>query len=152
MIILGTIPSWYLAFHVCVAGCSGNGSEECPYLRVHKTNSPNLARATKMQDSRLMNSWDSFPVTPPSVSSETRVIYSSLILGMSVFRDWPFLGSYFCVYLGTAANFRLFLYVAIFLKEKRSSVVKTELSFLFFTNSRAQRNVTFFDEQLGFNY
>ena len=67
-----------------------------------------------MRDSVLLNSWDSFLLTLPSISSETCVVYSSLILGTDVFRDWPFLGCSSCVSLVTAANFRLFLNVAIF--------------------------------------
>ena len=53
-------------------------------------------------------------MTLPSISSETCVIYSALILGTDVFREWPFLGCSSCVSLVTAANFRLFLNVAIF--------------------------------------
>ena len=64
-----------------------------------------------MRDSVRLNSWDSFFVTLPSISSETCVIYSSLILGTNVFRDWPFLGYSSCISLVTAANFRLFLNV-----------------------------------------
>ena len=67
-----------------------------------------------MRDSIRLNSWDSFLVILPSISSETCVIYSSGILGTGVFRDWPFLGFSSCVSLVTAANFRLFLNVAIF--------------------------------------
>ena len=44
-----------------------------------------------------------------------------------VFRDWPFLGFSSCVSLVTAANFRLFLNVAIFLRLKCYAVMKTEL-------------------------
>ena len=80
-----------------------------------------------MRDSALLNSWDSFLVTLLSISSETCVIYSSLILGTDMFRDWPFLGCPSCVSLVTAANFRLFLNVAIFLKAKCYAVMKTEL-------------------------
>ena len=80
-----------------------------------------------MRDSVRLNSWDSFLVTLPSICSETCVIYSSLILGTDVFRDWPFLGFSSCVSLVTAANFRLFLNVAIFLKGKCYAVMKTEL-------------------------
>ena len=67
-----------------------------------------------MRDFVLLNSWDSFLVTLHSTSSETCVIYCSLILGTDVFRDWPLLGCSACVSLVTAANFRLFLIVAIF--------------------------------------
>ena len=80
-----------------------------------------------MRDCVLVNSWDSFLVTLPSISSETCAIYSSLILGTDVFRDWPFLRFSSCVSLVTAANFRLFPNVAISLKGKCYAVMKTEL-------------------------
>ena len=66
-----------------------------------------------MRDSVLSNSWDSFLQTLPSISLQTCVIYSSLILVTDVFRDWPFPGCSSGVSLVTAANFRLFLNVAI---------------------------------------
>ena len=91
---------------------------ECVRICWFKRNSSNLDRVPKMRDCVLLNSWDSFLVTLPSISSETCVIYSSLILGTDVFRDWLFLGFSSCVSLVTAANFRLFLNVAIFLKWK----------------------------------
>ena len=100
---------------------------ECVRICWFKRNSSNLDRAPKMRDSVLLNSWDSFLLTLPSISSETCVIYSSLILGTDVFRDWPLLGFSSCVSLATAANFRLFLNVAIFLKGKCYAVLKTEL-------------------------
>ena len=100
---------------------------ECVRICWFKRNSSNLDRAPKMRDSVRLNSWDSFLVTLPSISSETFVIYSSLILGMDVFRDWPFLGCSSCVSLVTAANFRLFLNVAIFWREKCYADMKIEL-------------------------
>ena len=83
-----------------------------------------------MRNSVLLNSWDSFLVTLPSISSETCAIYSSLILGTDVDRDWPFLGCSSCVSLVTAANFRLILNVAMFLKGKCYAAMKTELVFI----------------------
>ena len=103
---------------------------ECVRICGFKRNSSNLDRAPKMRDSVLLNSWDSFLVTLPSTSSETCVIYSSLILGTDVFCDWPFLGCSSCVSLATAVNFRLFLNVAIFSKGKCYAVMKTELVFI----------------------
>ena len=100
---------------------------ECVVICWFKRNSSNLDRAPKMRDSVRLNFWDSFLVTLPSICSETCVMYSSLILGTDVFRDWPFLGFSSCVSLVTAANFRLFLNVAIFLKGKCYAVMKTEL-------------------------
>ena len=61
----------------------------------------------------LLNSWDNFLVALPSISSETSALYSSVIPRADVFRDWLFLG-YSCASLDTAANFRLFLNVAVF--------------------------------------
>ena len=58
-----------------------------------------------------------FLVTLPPISSETWVMYSSAIPGLSVFGDWLFLVN-FGVCLETAANFLLFLNVAIILREK----------------------------------
>ena len=100
---------------------------ECVCICWFERHSSNLVRAPKMRDSVLLNLWDSFLLTLPSISSETCVIYFSLILGTDVFRDWPFLGFSSCVSLVTAANFRLFLNVAIFLKGKCYAVMKTEL-------------------------
>ena len=100
---------------------------ECVRTCGFKRNSSNLYRAPKMRDTVLLNSWESFSVTLPSISSKTCVIYSSLILGTYVSRDWPFLGFSSCISLVTAANFRLFLNVAIFLERKCYAVMKTDL-------------------------
>ena len=80
-----------------------------------------------MRYSVLLNYWDNFLVTLPPISPQTCVIYSSLILGIDVFRDWHFLGCSSCISLVMAANFLLFLNVAIFLKGK---VMKTELVYI----------------------
>ena len=82
-----------------------------------KRNSSSLDRAPKMRDSVLLNSCYSFLVTLLSISSETCVIHSPLILGTGTFRDRPFLRFSSCVSFATAANFRLFLLVAIFWRE-----------------------------------
>ena len=107
---------------------------ECVRICGFRRNSSNLDRAPKIRDSVLLNSWDSFFVTLPSISSETCVINSSLVLGTDVFRDWPFLGCSWYVSLVTAASsdvhFRLFLNVAIFLKGKCYAFMKTELVFI----------------------
>ena len=95
---------------------------ECVCNCWFKRNSSNLDRAHKMRDSDLLNSWESFSLTLPSISSESCVIYSSLILGTDVFRDWPFLRVSSCVSLVTAANFRLFLNIAIFWREKATQL------------------------------
>ena len=87
-ITLGFVLIRSLVFHVCVPGCSGT-VPECVRICWFKRNSSNLDRVPKMRDSVLLNSWDSFLLTLPSISSESCVIYSSLILGTDVFRDWP---------------------------------------------------------------
>ena len=92
-----------------------------------RRNSFNLDNAPKKRDSVLLNSWDSFLVTLPSISLETCAIKSSVIPGTAEFCDCLFQG-YYCVSLATATNFRLFPNVAIILEEgKISKVVNTEL-------------------------
>ena len=105
---------------------------KCVCICWFERNSSNLNRAPKMRDSVLLNSWDSFLLTLPSISSETYVIYSSLILGTDVFRDWPFLGFSSCSSLVTAANFRLFLNVAIFWRENATQLWR--LNYFVFVN------------------
>ena len=129
-IILGTIPSWFLGFHVRVLGCPGTVPESVRICGFKKKSSK-LDRARKMRGSVLLISWDNFVLTLPSISSETCVLYSSLILGTDVFRDSPFRGCSFYVSLETAANFRLFLNVATFLRGKCSTMVKIEFFFNF---------------------
>ena len=63
-----------------------------------------------------LNSFESFLVTLPSISSETWKMYSWAISGSSVFCDWLFL-VFSGVSLETAANFLLFLKVVIILRE-----------------------------------
>ena len=76
-----------------------------------------LDKAPKMHDSVRLNFCESFLVTLPSISSETWVMYSPAISGLSVFCDWLFL-VFSGVPLETAANFLLFLSVAINQREK----------------------------------
>ena len=82
-----------------------------------KKNSSTLDRTPKMRPSVLLNAWDSFLVTLPSICSETWFMYSSSVLGSDVFRDWPFLGYSSGVSLAAAASFFLFFNVAIFRRE-----------------------------------
>ena len=77
-----------------------------------RRNSSSFDKAPKIRDSVRLNSWASFLVNLPSISSDTWVMYSSVIPRTNVFCDWPFL-ALFCVSLETAANFRLFHTVAI---------------------------------------
>ena len=114
---------------------------ECVRICWFERNSSNLVRAPKMRDSVLLNSWDSFLLTLPSISSETCVIYYSLILGTDVFRDWPYLGFSSCVSLVTAANFRLFRNVAIFLNGKCYAVMNTELFCICYSTWHYNKNV-----------
>ena len=112
-IALGVVLNRSLVFHVCLPECSRNASGVRPYLWVQKkfvffrqsTHNAGLCPAELLGQ---------FFSNLPSIYSETCVIFSSLILGTDVFRDWPFLGCSSCVSLVTAANFRLFLNVAIF--------------------------------------
>ena len=112
IIILGTIAGWSWfstsAFRINPATVPENVSI-CWFER----NSSNLVRAPKMRDSVLLNSWDSFLVTLPCISSKTCATYSSVIPGADDFCDWLILG-YSCVCLDIAAKFRLFLNVVLF--------------------------------------
>ena len=67
------------------------------------------------RDSVPINCWESFLVTLSSISLEIWVMYSSAILGLSVFCDWLF-HEFSGVSLEPAANFLLFLNVAIILR------------------------------------
>ena len=114
-IILGTILMGSLFSTFVVRNVPGT-APACVRICVSRRNLSYVVREHKMRHYLLLNSWDSFLVALPSISLETCAIYSSLILGTDVFRDWPFLGSSSYVSLVTAAIFRLFLNVAIFLK------------------------------------
>ena len=83
-----------------------------------------------MRDSVRLNSFESFLVTLPSISSETWEMYSWAISGSSVFRDWLFL-VFSGVSLETAAIFLLFLKVAMLLREKFYQQYRLNWSFIF---------------------
>ena len=109
-------PQWVSGFLIC---CSWMFPEQlrkqvrtCGFRR----NSSKLDKATDMRDSVWQNTSGSFLVTLNSTSSETRVMYSSAITGLTVFCDWLFL-LFSGISLETSANFLFFLSVAIFLKE-----------------------------------
>ena len=82
-----------------------------------------------------------FFLTLPSISSETCVIFSSVIPGTDVFCDWLFLG-YSCVSPDTAAKFPLSLKIAIF--GEKSTVVKTDLFCVFKGILQCNENVVYF--------
>ena len=98
------------------------------HYRVLNRKMSNLDRAPKMPDTVLLIYWDSFLVTLPSISSETWVVYSSVILGTDKFCDSLLLG-WSRAYLATAANFRLFLGFAMLLDAKSSTIVMIEIFF-----------------------
>ena len=82
-----------------------------------RRNSSSLDRAPKMRDSVLLNSFESFLITLPPISLETREIYSGSLPESSVFCDWLLL-VFSGVSLETAASFLLFLKVTMILREK----------------------------------
>ena len=98
-----------------------------------------------MRDSVRLNFWESLLVTFSSVSSETWVMYSSAIPGISVFCDWLFL-VFSGVSLEIAANFLLFLNLDIILREKLVSCEDWK-DFYF----RKQIDELLFYELKGFN-
>ena len=113
---LGNDPSGFPFSELLFLDVPGTATEQlrtCGFRR----NSSSLDKAPKMRDSVRLNYWESFSVTLPSISSETWVMYSPVIPRLSVFCDWLFL-VISGVSLETAANFLLFLNVAMILREK----------------------------------
>ena len=118
-IIVGTLPSGFRVFEVIVPGCSGTVPEHvstCGFIG----NSSSLDRPRKIRNSVRLNSWDSFLVTLHSIFFEAWVMCSSVNPGTNVFWNWLFL-AFSCVSLETAANFRLFISVAIVLGDKEKT-------------------------------
>ena len=96
-----------------VPGTATEPVQTCGFRR----NPSSLDKAPKMRDSVRLNSWESFLLTLPSISSETWVMYSSAIPGLIVFCDWLFL-LFSGVSPENAANSFLFHNVAMILREK----------------------------------
>ena len=108
-----------------VAGTIPEQTRECGFWK----NSSSLDKARKMRLPVLLNSWDNFFVTLPSIFSDNWVIKSSQSPREFVFLAWMFLGWSLVFYLFMAAYFLLFLRVAI-LEEKGKNNwqrLKTEL-------------------------
>ena len=87
-----------------------------------------LDRVPIIRDSVPLNCWDTFLVIQPSISSKTRVMYSSVIPGM--FSDWLFL-AFSCVSLGKAAKFRFFLEFPLLWKREKLKNCEDWFDFLF---------------------
>ena len=85
-----------------------------------------------MRDSVRLNSLEIFLVTLPSISSQTWEMYYWAIPGSTVFCDWLFLVTS-GVSLKIAANFFLFLNVAMVLREKLCHLWKLKWFFNFIT-------------------
>ena len=96
-----------------VPGTATEQVRTCGFRR----NASSLDRSPKIRDSVRLNSFESFLITLPSISSETCETYSWAISGSSVFCNWPFL-AFSAVFLETAANFLLILKVAMILRKK----------------------------------
>ena len=96
-----------------VPGTATEQVRTCGFRR----NSSSLNKVPKIRDSVRLNSFESFLVTLTSLSSQTWEMYSWAIAGSSVLCDWLFL-VFSGVSLETAANFLLFLKVAMILREK----------------------------------
>ena len=111
-----------------VAGTATEQFRTCGFRK----NSSTLDTVRKIQDSARLNFFESFLVTLPSISSGTCDMYSRALSGSSVFCDWLFL-VLSRVSLETAANFRLFLKVAMILREKVCQMQRLNWSFVFLT-------------------
>ena len=109
-------------------GVPGTATEQvrsCGFRRI----SSSLDRTPKIRNSDRLISFESFFVTLISISSETLEMYSWAILGLSVFCDQLIL-VFWGFSLGTAANFLLFLKVAMILREKFYQQWRLNRSFL----------------------
>ena len=125
------LPLSYLDYLFLVfPGTATEQVRTCGFRR----NSSCFDRAPKIRDSVRLNSFESFLVTLPSISSETWEMYCWAISGSSVFCDWLFL-VFSGVSLETAANFSLFLKVAMILREKFCQQWRLNWSFHHLTNS-----------------
>ena len=100
--------------------------------RGFRRKSSRFDRAPKTRDFVLLNSFESFLVTLPSISSEIWQMHSWAISGSSVFCDWLFL-VFSGVSLETAAKFFLFLRVTMILREKFCQQWRLNWSFLLLT-------------------
>ena len=124
---------------------------KCVCICGTKRISSNLERVPIREDSNLLNSRDYILMTLPSISSETCVISSSIILGTEVFRDRLFLGCYSCVSLGSTANIHFFLCVAFF--ERKSSRQLQILNYdLFSKELKSTTECNFFRWKTSVNY
>ena len=90
-IILGAVLIRSLVFPFVFRDVSGT-DPEWPWSIAFRRNSSSRDRAPKSPHFVLLNSWDNFHVTLPSISSETCVIISSCAQGTFVFRAWLLLG------------------------------------------------------------
>ena len=134
-IIVRTIPIWFLAFHVCSPERSQNGSE-CVRICEFKRNSSNSYRPPKMRDSVLLNSWYSFSVTLPSISSEN---LCDIFLNSRNGRvSWLAVPRMFllCFSCNVRQLSSLSQCCHLFQGKKCSIVLKTELFCFLLTNSR----------------
>ena len=108
------VGSWFsqsLFFNI--PGTATEHVRTCGFIR----NSSSLDKAPKIRDSVRLNCFESFSITLAAISSESREICSGAISGSSVFCDRLFF-VFSGVSLETAANFLLFLKVAMILREK----------------------------------
>ena len=97
-----------------------------------RRNSSSLDKAPKIRDSVRLNSFESFFSDPSFNFFRNLGIDFWAISGSIVFRDWVFL-VFSGVSLETAANFLLFLNVAMLLSEKLCQLWRVNWSFLFLT-------------------
>ena len=96
--------------------------------------SSSFDRALKMRDTVLLNSFESFLVTLPLISSKTWEMSSWEVSGSSVFCDYLFL-VFSGVSLETAASFLLFLTVAMILRETFCQQWRVNWTFLLLAKS-----------------
>ena len=99
-----------------------------------------LQRVPRTRLSVLLNSWDNFFVTAFYLLWHLTDIVLRVNPGTAASRDWLFLGCSFWISLAIAANFRLYLSVAVFERKNNRGAFKIDRNFLFFiSNSGNQK-------------
>ena len=134
-IVWGTIPIGFPVSWVAVPGWSRNGYGTSPNLWVQKKFVKFRQNTQNTGHSVRLNSFESFLVTLPSISSETWEMYFWAISGSNVFCDWLFL-VFSGVFLETAANFFLVFKVSMILREKFCQQWRLNCNFLFWSTVR----------------
>ena len=128
-----SVGSWFSLLGIRdVSGSNPEWTRTCRSRR----NSSSLKTAAEMRLSVLLNSWDNFFVTLPSIVSDTWVVSSSGNLRKFVYHAWLFLGCISWFSWLTAANLLLIFRDVIFRSGKITNSVEDWINFYRYINSK----------------